>query len=74
MKIQPIDWKVKEQELNTENRLHLEWLTITPERLEAHEFTEAYMKNRQVIVLMEDSEVASWQTWKVRNLGTRVQC
>ncbi len=70
LKLQPIDWKVKEQELNTE-KIDCIWngFTITPERLEAHEFTEAYMKNRQVIVLMEDSEVASLADLEGKKLG-----
>ncbi|MGI6555187.1 MAG: transporter substrate-binding domain-containing protein [Bacillota bacterium] len=70
LKIQPIDWKVKEQELNTE-KIDCIWngFTITPERLEAHEFTEPYMKNRQVIVLMKDSEVASLEDLEGKKLG-----
>lgn len=70
LKLQPIDWKVKEQELNTE-KIDCIWngFTITDERLEAMTFTKPYMKNRQVIVLMEDSPVASLADLEGKKLG-----
>lgn len=70
LKVQPIDWKVKETELNTE-KIDCIWngFTITPERLEAMEFTDPYMKNRQVIVLMEDSDITSLEDLKGKKLG-----
>lgn len=70
LKLQPIDWKVKEQELNTE-KIDCIWngFTITDERLEAMTFTKPYMKNRQVIVLMEDSPVAALADLEGKKLG-----
>ncbi len=70
LKVQPIDWKVKEQELNTE-KIDCIWngFTITDERLEAMTFTEPYMKNRQVIVIMADASTASLADLEGKKLG-----
>ena len=53
VKLQPIDWKVKEQELNAET-LDCLWngYTITDARKEEVLFSDAYMKNRQIIVVI----------------------
>ena len=58
LKLQPIDWSQKENELNSGN-IDCIWngFTITPERLEALNFTSAYMKNRQIVIVMADSQV-----------------
>lgn len=70
LKLQPIDWKVKEQELDTE-KIDCIWngFTITDERLEAMTFTKPYMQNKQVIVLREDSEVTSLADLAGKKLG-----
>lgn len=56
LKLQPIDWVAKEQELNT-GKIDCIWngFTITPPRKEALLFTKPYMNNQQVLVVMEAS-------------------
>lgn len=56
LKITPINWDAKEQELNTKN-IDCIWngFTSSPDRLEAMTLSKAYMKNRQVLVVKNDS-------------------
>lgn len=56
LKLQPIDWNAKEQELNTGN-IDCIWngFTITEERKQAMTFTPAYLRNAQVVVVRQDS-------------------
>ena len=58
VKIQPIDWKTKETELNS-GRIDLIWngYTITDERKEKVLFTKPYLKNAQVVVTLADSDL-----------------
>nr|WP_295972668.1 amino acid ABC transporter substrate-binding protein [uncultured Bacillus sp.] len=58
IKIQPIDWKTKENELNS-GRIDLIWngYTITDERKEKVLFTKPYLKNSQVVVTLADSDL-----------------
>ncbi len=58
--LQPIDWNAKEQELNTGN-IDCIWngFTITPEREEMMNFTEAYVNNAQVAVVKSDSAIST---------------
>ena len=58
VKIQPIDWKTKESELNS-GRIDLIWngYTITDERKEKVLFTKPYLKNSQVVVTLADSDI-----------------
>ena len=60
IKFQPIDWSMKETELNGGN-IDLIWngYTITDKRKEQVNFTEAYLNNKQVIVVLSDSDVTS---------------
>ena len=53
---QPIDWNSKEQELATGN-IDCIWngFTVTPEREEVMIFSEAYLRNAQVVVVRADS-------------------
>lgn len=57
LKLQPINWDTKEQELNTGN-IDCIWngFTITKERKENILFSEPYMKNQQVLVVLADSK------------------
>lgn len=59
LKLQPINWDAKEQELNTGN-IDAIWngFTITEERKQKVLFTEPYMNNRQVLVVMANSSFA----------------
>ncbi len=58
LKLQPIDWKAKELELSG-GKVDVLWngLTITETRKEAMTFTEPYLKNRQVVVVRNDSDI-----------------
>lgn len=58
LKLQPIDWTMKETELNTGN-IDLIWngYTITPGRKEEVDFTKPYLKNKQIIVTLADSGI-----------------
>lgn len=57
-----IDWSAKEQELNTE-KVDCLWngYTITDERKEKVNFTDAYMKNAQAIVVKKDSGIETFE-------------
>jgi polar amino acid transport system substrate-binding protein len=70
LKVQPINWDAKEQELNTGN-IDAIWngFTITKERQAQVLFSEPYMKNRQVLVVMENSGFNSQEDLKDKKLG-----
>lgn len=70
LKLQPIDWNSKEQELNTGN-IDCIWngFTITEERKEQVLFTKPYMKNRQVLVVLADSEYTEPSDLEGKKLG-----
>ncbi len=56
----PIDWNQKDTELDT-GAIDVIWngYTITQERIDKNTVTPGYMRNRQVLVVREDSEVQS---------------
>lgn len=58
LKFQTIDWTMKETELKNGN-IDIIWngYTITDKRKEQVDFTDAYLKNRQVIVTLADSNI-----------------
>ncbi|MDP4152539.1 MAG: amino acid ABC transporter substrate-binding protein [Bacillota bacterium] len=70
IKFQPIDWKVKEQELNSGN-IDCIWngMTITPEIKDAMTVSQPYMKNEQIIVVKKDSPIASQADLAGKKLG-----
>lgn len=55
---QPIDWSMKETELNN-GTVDVLWngYSITDERKEVVNFTDAYFENRQIVVTMADSDI-----------------
>lgn len=57
---QPIDWSMKETELNN-GTVDLLWngYTITEERKQVVSFTDPYLENRQIVVTMVDSDINS---------------
>lgn len=71
VKFQPIDWSMKETELNSGN-IDMIWngYTITPEREEKVDFSTPYLKNRQVIVVLPESGIES----KADLAGKNVAC
>jgi polar amino acid transport system substrate-binding protein len=60
--LQPIDWTMKEAELNAGN-IDMIWnaYTITDERKEKVAFSKPYLDNKQVIVILSDSDISSKQ-------------
>lgn len=58
VKFQPIDWTMKETELNTGN-IDVIWngYTITDKREKKVNFTKSYLKNKQIIVTMAGSGI-----------------
>jgi polar amino acid transport system substrate-binding protein len=58
IEFQPIDWSMKETELNQGN-IDFIWngYTVTEERKEKVSFTKPYLENSQIIVTMADSAV-----------------
>ena len=70
LKIQPISWDAKEQELNTGN-IDAIWngLTITEERKKNILFSKPYLSNRQVLVVMNDSDFKTLADLEGKKLG-----
>ena len=60
VRFQPIDWTMKESELNSGN-IDVIWnaYTITDERKEKVAFTKPYMQNKQVVVTLADSKIST---------------
>lgn len=58
VKLQPISWQAKEQELSSKN-IDCIWngFGITPERQEALTISEPYMENPQIYVVLADSGI-----------------
>jgi polar amino acid transport system substrate-binding protein len=72
LKLQPIDWNAKEQELAT-GEIDCIWngFTITEERKQALTFTRPYLKNAQVIVVKGNSPVTSLADLAGKTAGTQ---
>lgn len=71
---QPIDWSMKESELNS-GKIDLIWngYTITKEREEKVSFTRPYLDNRQVIITLADSKINSKADLKDAKVGAQNQ-
>ena len=69
---QPIDWNLKETELNSGN-IDLIWngYTITKERKEKVNFTSPYLDNKQVIVVLSSSSVKTKADLKGKAVATQ---
>ncbi len=72
VEFQPIDWDTKELELESGN-IDCIWngLTITDERAEAMEFTKPYLKNKQIIIVKNASEINSKDDLKGKKIGVQ---
>lgn len=70
LKLQPINWDAKEQELNS-GKIDCIWngFTITEERKENLLFTNPYMNNRQILVVKADSAFHALTDLKGKKLG-----
>lgn len=71
---QPIDWSMKETELNT-NNIDMIWngYSITPQREEVVLFSEPYIQNRQVIIVKADSDIQAKEDFAGRFMATQEQ-
>ncbi len=72
VEFQPIDWDTKELELESGN-IDFIWngLTMTDERVEAMEFTKPYLKNKQIIIVKNDSEINAKEDLVGKNIGVQ---
>jgi len=72
VKFQPIDWSMKETELNSKN-IDLIWngYTITDERKEKAAFTKPYLENRQVIITLAASKINSKNDLKGKKVAAQ---
>ena len=70
LKLQPIDWKANIMELNSGN-VDCLWngLTITEDRKKEIIFSEPYLKNEQVVVVMDSSPVKTLADLEGKKLG-----
>ncbi len=71
---QPIDWSMKESELNS-GKIDLIWngYSITKERKEKVNFTNPYLENRQVIITLSNSKINSKDDLKGMSVGAQNQ-
>lgn len=69
---QPIDWTMKEAELNSGN-IDFIWngYTITEERKEKVDFSTPYLKNSQVIVTLADSDIKTKSDLSGKKVGAQ---
>lgn len=74
IKFQPIDWSMKETELNAGN-IDLIWngYTITPARQEQVAFTKPYLENSQIIVTLADSDIMTKADLAGRNVTVQAE-
>lgn len=72
VKFQPIEWSMKETELNN-GTIDVIWngYTITPERKEKVAFSNTYLKNEQVLVSLKKYDVSSYGDMKGQVLGAQ---
>lgn len=69
---QPIDWIMKETELN-EGKIDLIWngYTITEEREELVNFSDPYLENSQIIVVPADSDIETKEDLAGKTVATQ---
>ena len=71
---QPIDWSMKESELNSGN-IDFIWngYTITEERKEKVDFSEAYLNNKQVIVTLATADINAKSDLAGKKVGEQIE-
>lgn len=74
IRFQPIDWSMKENELNAGN-IDFIWngYSITPERQEKVSFSQPYLENSQIIVTMADSDIESKKDLAGKNVCVQAE-
>lgn len=73
VRFQPIDWDAKVLELNTGN-IDMIWngLTITDSRLEEMSFSNPYLANRQIIMVVNDANIESKADLAGKTVGVQI--
>ncbi|MBO0436732.1 amino acid ABC transporter substrate-binding protein [Vagococcus fluvialis] len=71
-KFQPIDWTLKETELDNET-IDVIWngYTVTDARKEKVDFTMNYLSNEQVLVSLSDSDIQTFKDMKDKVIGAQ---
>ncbi len=71
--IQPIEWDSKVLELNSGN-IDMIWngLTITEDRMETINFSLPYINNRQIVLTLSDSTIASIDDLADKKIGVQI--
>ena len=71
---QPIDWSMKETELNAGN-IDLIWngYSITEERLEKVNFSDPYLANAQIVITLSDSDIMKLSDLEGKNVATQAE-
>lgn len=74
IKFQPIDWSMKESELNNGN-IDLIWngYSVTDERKSKVDFSSVYLNNKQVIITLADSKINSKKDLAGAKVGAQNQ-
>lgn len=72
VKFQPIDWSMKETELNTGN-IDMIWngYTLTEERKQKVAYSDSYMKNKQLIVTLSNSDIKTKNDLNGKIIGSQ---
>lgn len=72
VEFKPIDWNAKEAELNS-GRINAIWngLSVTPERKEKILFSQPYMKDEQIVVVLKDSPIKTLEDLKGKIVGVQ---
>ena len=72
--LQPIDWSMKESELKNGN-IDFIWngLSVTEERKKSMDFSKSYLKNRQVIITLSDSDINPKEDLKGKKVAAQDQ-
>ena len=72
MKLQSIDWSMKEAELNSGN-IDVIWngYTLTEERKEKVAYTDSYLDNKQIIVTLKKSNIKDKSDLGGKSIGTQ---
>lgn len=74
IEFQPIDWSMKESELNDGN-IDMIWngFSITDERKQKVDFTKAYLTSKQVIITLNNSDIKSKEDLKGKTVAAQEQ-
>ncbi|MGL4790552.1 MAG: transporter substrate-binding domain-containing protein [Anaerotignaceae bacterium] len=74
IELQPIDWAMKETELSNKN-IDVIWngYTITEARKQTVSFTKPYLNNRQVVMVMADTEINTLADLKGKTVAAQAE-